>query len=86
MAYKKMDEKEWIKIGNQAKRTREELFKLMDMSYGKMPKAVVEPLRRSVKHLDCFKSQAEDRMLKMGDSDSLDIFYGDIQNIDDEIE
>lgn len=73
---KKMNESEWIEIGNQAKKTREELFKLMEMTSGKMPIVIVDQIIKSTKKLDEFRSLAEDRMLNQGDSEDLNIFYG----------
>lgn len=35
MKFKKMDEKDWVDIGNQVKDVRKELFKLVSMSSGK---------------------------------------------------
>lgn len=77
MKGKNMTEQDWIVIGDQAKLVREELFKLMSMCYGTMPKTTYEPLGKSVKYLDDFKCQAEDRMFRMRHSEREDIFYGE---------
>lgn len=86
MVYKKMTEKEWIEIGNQAERVRKQLFRLTGISYGKMPQLTVAPLKGTLNHLDKFKLQAEGRMFQMGDSQKENIFFGNKTEINVEVE
>lgn len=73
---KKASLSEWEAIGAQSKRVQEELSKLFNLTTGKMPIPIVAQLTKSMKQLAEFKCKAEDRMLKTGVSDSLNIFYG----------
>lgn len=67
---------EWESIGAQAKQTRDELFKLLNQTSGKLPVALNNHLINSIKQLDKFRSQAENRMLQTGASTDLGLFYG----------
>jgi len=83
---KRANENEWIKIGNQTKEARKELFKLLDVSSGKMPKTIVRHISKSIEYLDKYRTNAEARMFETNASDNLDIFYGQekIPIIDDD--
>lgn len=74
---KRATNEEWQAIGDQAKKCRDELFILMNMSSGKMPVAITRILRQSIMYLNRFRSTAENRMLKTSDNQSLNTFYGE---------
>jgi len=77
MTYKKLTDKEWLEIGNQSKKVKKELYKLMDLSYGKMPVKIADILFRSGKELENFNMKAESRMFEEGSSLSTDVFFGE---------
>lgn len=67
---------EWKQIGTQAKKIREELFTLHNLSSGHMPNEVVSHITRAINSLDKYRCKAEDRMLSKGITEDLNIFYG----------
>ena len=72
---------EWEAIGEQAKKTRNELFELINQTSGKLPISLTNQIIKSIEHLDLFRCKAEDRMLQSGISDDLRIFYGGGSNV-----
>lgn len=68
---------EWQAMAEQAKKARQELFKLMRLTSGKVPISVIDPLPRSIYQLDTFRSKAENQMFFSGVSDDVHIFYGE---------
>lgn len=76
MRYNNLTVQEWKDIAGQAKKAREELFKLMRLTSGKVPVNVIDPLPRSIYQLDTFRSKAENQMFFTGVSDDVNIFYG----------
>jgi hypothetical protein len=73
---KKASLEEWQEIGRQAKQARKELFKLISVAGGKVPKSILKDITKSINDLDNFRSKAEDRMLATRVSDDLNIFFG----------
>lgn len=70
-------EEEWKELGDLSKSIRSDLFKLLNLSNRvKMRKKEIESISRAIKHLDVYKSRAEDFMFSHGVTD-LNIFYGD---------
>lgn len=69
---------EWKKVGNQAKKAREELLVLMNVSKG-LPIKTVSRIEKSLKYLDDFRCEADARMAKKEkEADySSSVFYGD---------
>lgn len=80
MNYKRMTEKDWIKLGNQVKEVRKELFTLSNMSYSNLPKTITNHLTNAINQLDNYKMKAENRMFEHGGSDNPYIFFGSEKN------
>lgn len=72
---KQATHEEWIEIGHQAKKARNELVLLLSMCSHKMPKAIISLLQTSILALDRFRSSAEDRMLRTSENQDLTTFY-----------
>lgn len=68
---------EWKAIGDQANKCRDELHILLLACNGKMPKSTTEGIRKSLKYLNRFRSEAENRMMKTSDNKNLNVFYGE---------
>lgn len=66
----------WLDIGDQSKKVREELFNLHRLTTGNMPVAIVRHITKAIADLDSFRSFAEERMMKVGASDDTGVFYG----------
>lgn len=67
---------EWEAVGNQSKKAREELFKLMGISRG-LPIKTVSKIHKAIKYLDDFRNEADERMAKKESNYSSKVFYGD---------
>ena len=80
---KRATREEWKEIGNQSKRCRDELHKLLLMCNDKMPIRTADGVRSAIKHLNRFRCIAEDRMLAthppMKDKSDLRVFYGELE-------
>lgn len=62
-------------LGDQAKKTREELFETLSLSQG-LPQNIRKDLVSSVNKLDDFRSKAEEYMFKQHPEKSINVFYG----------
>lgn len=71
-----MNEQEWRATGKQAKKVREELFKLQRTVSGKIPVSIVKHVKNAIDDVDRFRNVAEERMLNSGGPSDLSIFYG----------
>lgn len=71
-----LTEKDWREIGNQSKQAREELFKLLRMSEGNLPKEVTKRIIKAISELDGYRCKAEDHMLITKGSEDLTVFFG----------
>ena len=66
---------DYEQLGEQAKQTREELFKLFRMSEG-MPNSIRKYIVASIDKLDSFRCKAENRMFVEHPEQSVDVLYG----------
>jgi hypothetical protein len=73
---KKASLQDWETIGSQAKQVRNELFKLLNQTSGKVPNSLTKQIVKSINQLDTFRNLAEDRMMNTGVSTDIHIFYG----------
>ena len=74
------EERQWQAIGEQAKIAREQLFVLLNLATGNMPKAIVQHIEEAIDSLDTFRCEAENRRFATNPSEALDTstFYGPI--------
>ena len=74
---KKATNEEWKMIGDQAKKCRDELHKLLIMCNSKLPIKTTNSIRYSLKYLNRFRNEAENRMFQTSDNKKLNVFYGE---------
>lgn len=76
----KAEMEQWQKLGKQAKKTQDEIFKLLnEANKTNIPKSITEEIGKSVSSMQKFKMKSEDRMFREYpelDDEALNIFYG----------
>ena len=71
-----IEKQEWEEIGRLTKNIRNDMHELRKLSSGlNMRKKEIDPLIRSIRHLDSYRSKAENYMFSKGRVD-LNVFYG----------
>lgn len=65
----------YVELGEQTKKTREELFQILRMSKG-IPKSITKEIVSSISKLDSFRCKAEDHMFSKEPNQNTHVFYG----------
>lgn len=67
---------EWIKIGQQSQKARNEVINLLKLTDGKIPVGINDVLLKVLDQIDKYRCKAESRMFETGVDGDLNVFFG----------